>query len=419
MSSTQALMDEHDELTRRYFVRLGAAGIAASVLTRLAHSAERRSPELEARLEELQYLTRQEDFGTVERGDPLPYTLPLHKLREVGLVRETWQLEVVPGPDSDAKLESPLSKEQGTALDWKGLLKLAETRAVRYMKVMTCNNGGRPLGMGLWEGVPLRDVIWMAHPVENVRRVFYHGYHNEDPKQIFRSSLPIGRVLEDPPGEHPVMLCYKLNGAWLSGKRGGSVRLLVPDAYGFKSIKWLTRVTLTNLYHANDTYAAKNNDIDSKMKTFARFIYTPKEAKAGQPVAVTGIAQSGMSGLSKVQYWLQPRGQKRPDNDSYFTKADWRNAEVLPPPENWGGGLPEGKLPPIPRQFDTATGKPFEWPMRNSVVHWAALLQGLPPGKYFLGCRTVDGAGIAQPMPRPFRKSGRNSIQRVPLTIAS
>ena len=55
------------------------------------------------------------------------------------------------------------------------------------MKVMTCNNRSRPLGMGLWEGVPLRDVIWLARPVENVRRVFYHGYHNEDPKQMFRS----------------------------------------------------------------------------------------------------------------------------------------------------------------------------------------------------------------------------------------
>ena len=32
--------------------------------------------------------------------------------------------------------------------------------------------------------------------------------------------LPIGRVLEDPPGEHPILLCYKLNDAWLTPKRG-------------------------------------------------------------------------------------------------------------------------------------------------------------------------------------------------------
>ncbi|MCP5117319.1 MAG: molybdopterin-dependent oxidoreductase, partial [bacterium] len=266
----KALIDEHDKLTRRYFVGLGVAGAAVTNLARCTRSTAARSRELQAVLDELEYLTRQEDFGTVERGDPLPYTLPPDKLREAGLVRETWQLEVVPDPDSDAKVERPLSRQHGTALDWKGLMKLAETSTVRYMKVMTCNNIAEPLGMGLWEGVPLRDVIWMARPMANVRRVFYHGYHNKAPEQMFRSSLPIGRVLEDPPGEHPVMLCFRLNGTWLSGKRGGPVRLLVPDAYGFKSVKWLTRVTLTNLFHANDTYAAKNNDIDSGMKTFAR-----------------------------------------------------------------------------------------------------------------------------------------------------
>lgn len=415
----RTLIAEHDEVTRRYFVRLGVAGVAASAFGCVANTSEEGSPELEARIKELEYLTRQEDFGTVERGKPLPYTLSADKLRAAGLVPETWQLEVVPDPDSDAKLENPLSKELGTALDWKGLQKLAETRAVRYMKVMTCNNRAEPLGMGLWEGVPLRDVIWMARPTENVRRVFYHGYHNEDPEQLFRSSLPIGRVLDDPPGEHPVMLCYKLNGDWLSGKRGGPVRLLVPDTYGFKSIKWLTRITLTNLHHANDTYAEKNNDIDSKMKSFARFIHAPTQVEAGQPLPVTGVAQSGMSGLSKVQYLLQPQDQKWPEDDPYFTTADWTDADVLPPPENWGGGLPDGKLPPIPRQFDETTGKPLEWPLRNAIAHWAALLPALSPGKYFLRCRAVDGAGNAQPMPRPFRKSGRNAIQEFPLTVAS
>ena len=44
---------------------------------------------------------------------------------------------------------------------------------------------------------------------------------------MFRSSLPIGRVLEDPPGDHPVILCYKLNNQWLSGERGGPVRMIV------------------------------------------------------------------------------------------------------------------------------------------------------------------------------------------------
>ena len=46
-----------------------------------------------------------------------------------------------------------------------------------------------------------------------------------------------------------------------------------------------------------------------------------------------------------------------------------------------------------------------------------SLKKGIPIGVYDVRCRTIDQNGIAQPMPRPFRKSGRNTIQRYSLTI--
>ena len=36
--------------------------------------------------------------------------------------------------------------------------------------------------------------------------------------------------------------------------------MIVPWAHGFKSIKWLQKIVLTNGYDANDTYAEQNND---------------------------------------------------------------------------------------------------------------------------------------------------------------
>src|SRR5204862_2967853 len=110
-------------------------------------------------------------------------------------------------------------------------------------------------------------------------------------KQMFRSSLPLSRVLAAPPGDSPVLLCYKLNGQWLTGHRGGPVRMLVPEAYGFKSVKWLMRVVLTNLAGANDTYAEENNDVDSWMKSYARFLSYSREARKGETIPVTGVAQ--------------------------------------------------------------------------------------------------------------------------------
>ncbi|HUE13831.1 MAG TPA: molybdopterin-dependent oxidoreductase [Planctomycetaceae bacterium] len=412
---------EHAFLTRRHFLRLGAAGGAAlPLLPWGVQGGEAPRAALATLPKDLQYLTPEEDFGNVERGNPVPSSLTPQKSREVGLTRATWKLEIVSDPAAPAKIGRPLSNEVGTALDWAGLMKLAEKHAVRFLKVMTCNNIGTPLGMGLWEGVPLRTVVWLTQPTGDLRRVFYYGYHNDDPKQRFQSSLPIGRVLEDPPGEYPVILCYKVNGAHLSGHRGGPVRMLVPDAYGFKSVKWLQRVVLSNGPFANDTYANANNDIDSWMKTFARFLSFPATLKAGQPIPITGAAQVGISGLTKVQCWLWPRDKELPRDDPNFATADWKDAQILAPPTpgGWGGAFKNGKLPADVMGFD-ASGRPKSWPLRYSLAHWAVLLPGAPAGKYDLRCRTIDANGIAQPLPRPFPKSGRNAIEKVELDVTS
>jgi hypothetical protein len=92
-------------------------------------------------------------------------------------------------------------------------------------------------------------------------------------------------------------------------------------------------VVLTDLYHANDTYATESpNDIDSELKTFARFLHRPETAKAGRPLPLTGMAQVGMAGLKKVQYWIAARGVEAPGDDLHFVQAPWRDAEILAPP---------------------------------------------------------------------------------------
>jgi DMSO/TMAO reductase YedYZ molybdopterin-dependent catalytic subunit len=413
MNDPGPFLAQHLKLTRRYFLRAGAACAAAAGGFSLAAGAEPPAPELARALEKLgAYFTPQANFIDVSRGKPLPHSLPEEKKREVGLARETWKLEVISDPENPATLGKQLTKKDGTALDFEGLLKLAETKAVRFAKVMTCLNMGCTLGMGIWEGVPLREVVWLAQPRENVRRVIYYGYHNDDPKQMFRSSLPVDRVLDDPGDLPPVILCYKLNGQWLDSRRGGPVRVVVPEGYGFKSVKWITHILLTNLYHANDTYAGANNDIASTLKTFAATLFVPPAVKAGERIPITGYAQVGTGGLSKVQVWVHPAGKDWPADDPYFTKAPWTDAEVLPPPARWGGdGVPKGTL-----GFD-AEGRPLAWPMRLGKVHWAALLPGLPAGDYLLRSRTIDARGHAQPMPRPFRKSGHCAIETVKLAV--
>ncbi len=408
-----------DSLTRRQLLRAGIAGSVVAGSIQILQSRASQPPDnvlddAVARLDS--YMTPQEKFQDVSRGDPLPHSLPDEKKHAVGLARDTWKLEVISDLDHPARLTRQLTKADGTALDFAGLLQLGEKHAVRFAKVMTCLNIGCPLGMGIWEGVPLREVLWLTKPREDLRRVFYHGYHNDDPAQLFQSSLPVGRVLEDPFDLPPVILCYKLNGQWLDSARGGPVRVVVPEAYGFKSIKWLSTVVLSNLAHANDTYADGNNDVDSPLKSFAGTQPVPTEMTAGQPFTVTGYAQVGISGVSKVQVWIESNAKDWPAGDPYFTKAPWTDARILPPPQKWGGGLADDKIPPDTLGFDEQ-GRPHSWPMRLAKVYWSAELPPLLEGDYTLRCRTVDEKGIAQPMPRPFRKSGHAAIESVNIRV--
>ncbi|MCA9176812.1 MAG: molybdopterin-dependent oxidoreductase [Planctomycetales bacterium] len=417
-AQSEAFLREHARATRRYFLQLSGMGAAATLLSQPLRAAP-PSPAssdkaaLQRALDELEpYLTPQDEFQDVSRGKPKPHSLSDEKKAEVGLTRETWSLEVVSDTDQPARIKRPLRKADNTALTFQQLLEMGKTKAVRFPKVMTCLNIGCPLGMGVWEGVPLREVLWLTEPVENLRRVFYYGYHNDDPEQMFRSSLPVGRVLEDPFDLPPVILCYKLNGEWLSAERGGPVRMVVPEAYGFKSIKWLSHVVLTNLPHANDTYAEKNNDVDSPLKTFCATIYTPDKVKSGESIPLTGWAQSGIAGLSKVQVWIQPRGEAWAEDDPYFLRAPWRDADILPAEPHLGATEPLG--PTVGLQDN---GQAEQWPLRLTKAHWATLHPGLPAGQYVLRCRTVDGKGVGQPLPRPFRKSGHAAIEQHRLVV--
>ena len=73
---------------------------------------------------------------------------------------------MISDPDQPARIRRPFTSANGTAVDFARLMELADKHAVRFAKVMTCLNIGCPLGMGIWEGVPLREVIWLTDPIE-------------------------------------------------------------------------------------------------------------------------------------------------------------------------------------------------------------------------------------------------------------
>jgi DMSO/TMAO reductase YedYZ molybdopterin-dependent catalytic subunit len=358
------------------------------------------------------FLTSPSEFRDVSRGNPKPFMLQGEALVQARLTPETWRLEIV--SDGSTQIAKPRQLDDGTAIDWQTIQELAKRHGIKFLKAMQCLNIALPLGQGLWEGVPLREVLKLAGRVNNIRRVYYYGFHNNDPKQLFQSSLGYNQVMETPPWDLPPFLAYRLNGEPISLLRGGPVRLIVPWAHGFKSIKWLQRIMLTNDYKANDTYAKANNDPDSYLKTAAYLDDGPESFRTGDEILVTGTAMVGWSGLKRVEYWLRPdtgTHGRLADDDPAWNTALWKPCTILPPPEDWDGHLPHGVKANDIWGFDKVTAKPKEWPMRFSVAHWSVVLKGLAAGAYEFRARAVDRNGYAQPEPRPYPKSGRNEIQ--------
>jgi DMSO/TMAO reductase YedYZ molybdopterin-dependent catalytic subunit len=401
-----------DELiSRRNVLQAGLAGLACGMTRVEMATAQTPSP-----LSPRPFLTPARDFQDVSRGTPIPHSLRGEALVQARLTPETWRLEIV--AEEGATVANSRRIEDGTALDFAGLTRLGERHAVRFLKAMQCNNIARPLGQGLWEGVPLREVLRFCG-VNNARRLFYWGFHNNVPAQVFRSSLALNQVLDSPPGELPPFVAYRLNGGPIPLDRGGPVRMVVPWAHGFKSVKWLQRIVLTNNHQANDTYAERNNDPESYLKTAAYFDSTAEQRfPAGSPVVIRGTAMVGWPGLERVEYWIRPATGdplQLADDAPAWRTARWQPCPIEPAPTEWHG-LPNGVLPRDVHGFG-ADGRPREWPIRYTYALWTLTLNGLAAGRHELRIRTIDRNGVAQPEPRPSQRSGQNRIQAKLLVV--
>jgi hypothetical protein len=108
---------EYSQVTRRYFLQLGSAAFSAWSVPPLAAAEPDRDPLLQEAVARPEYLTPLSRAFILDKGKAGVKKLPADKLREIGLVPETWSLELIPDPASTRALEQPLARAQGNALN--------------------------------------------------------------------------------------------------------------------------------------------------------------------------------------------------------------------------------------------------------------------------------------------------------------
>ena len=117
-------------------------------------------------------------------------------------------------------------------------LTLAELKALpahEMVKAFHCVTGWRVPDVH-WKGVPLTHLLRAAGVRPDAVAVSFDSYDGADSESltIDQAHLP------------DVMVAYEMLGGPVTTEHGGPVRLVVPQMFGYKSLKWLSRIRVVN-----------------------------------------------------------------------------------------------------------------------------------------------------------------------------
>ncbi|MBW2967644.1 molybdopterin-dependent oxidoreductase [Candidatus Woesearchaeota archaeon] len=87
----------------------------------------------------------------------------------------------------------------------------------------------------LWEGILVRDLLEQADPKFTANNVIFHAADG------YTSSLPLEYLMEN-----DILLAYAMNNVTLPPERGFPFQLVAEQKWGYKWVKWITRIELSN-----------------------------------------------------------------------------------------------------------------------------------------------------------------------------
>jgi DMSO/TMAO reductase YedYZ molybdopterin-dependent catalytic subunit len=248
------------------------------------------------------------------------------------------------------------------------------------------------MGNAKWVGVPLKDVLARAQPMNSARQVTFNGLDNGVMGGgDFVKALEIGHAMD---GE--VMIAYQMNGADIPFLNGYPVKLVVPGYYGTYWVKHLAEIQVIDhefdgfwmkpAYRIPDnpcaciepgTAPAATRPIGRfNVRSFITSVPDGARIRAGQALTVRGIAFDGGQGIREVA-WSADGGQT------------WREAQLGP-------------------ELGRYSFREFSFGMVPAA------------GAYDLRVRAWNRSGQSQPMEALWNPAGymRNVVESVKVTAA-
>lgn len=283
-------------------------------------------------------------------------------------------------------------------LDFGDLQTYAEQgHDLSYWKTMRCVFSGSPVGStttsswvanGIFGGIPLYHVLQDVGAPSDAAKIRTSGADG------FQSNIPMARALEEGTSPLPPLLAYQLNGEPLSRLRGGPVRLVIPEMWGYKNIKWLDRLTVTDDDAIFGTYEtvqfdpektawseADQRQIDHSAEiALASVVSQPSSIDAevaGPDVTVAGASFAGGQRVDSVEISLDGG----PFEEADFAERD----DVL-----------DALDPHLRDLADRSPQSDQEWPYPGVWITWHKVLSQLSTGRHTLAIRASDASGVSQ-----------------------
>lgn len=104
-----------------------------------------------------------------------------------------------------------------------------------YIKVTTLNCVEGWSVKLLWEGFLMRDVISKAGLFAKANVIIFHAHDG------YTTSFPIEYIMK-----RDIIMAYKMNGLTIPPDRGFPFQLVAEDKWGYKWIKWITKIELSD-----------------------------------------------------------------------------------------------------------------------------------------------------------------------------
>jgi len=267
---------------------------------------------------------------------------------------DSWSLEI------DGLVGKPVK------LSYSDLLLSSSVRRPLTLECAGNLSGGRGVSTAVWSGLPLADLLKQAGIPGGATTVIFYGADSGEgegvaPGTHFARAIPIEKAM-DP----STLLAYEMNGAPLPPEHGYPLRALVSGWYGMDSVKWLTRVEVSQEafkgYFQQERYVALKANGEkqpiTRMRVNSRFLRPlDGEEIRGNSYGIEGVAWAGESKVSKVELRFDGSGP-------------WQPATL--------GGVPV----------------PMVW------TPWSYVWNVARPGPYTIEVRATDDAGNSQPLGR-------------------